>query len=218
MANKKFENLREIYNILCEYGFERVVSIDLGMLQSIDYYTGSIFKCYTHGVGFPICAGGRYDKLMGKFGRDAGAVGVAMGVNRIISALRNSKKTIGHAEPSASLLYAEKGAEGVCYDLAVSLRINGCLVEQYIGDGEHLAAEEYAHTAGMGSMLRVFKSGKLQIKDLGRGQITETTVNDFIGYYDDDDCGLGHEHDHDCDCGHEHHHDCNCGHEHHCHD
>ena len=48
------ENLREIYELLTLYGFEHYISLDLGMLQSIDYYTGSIFKCYTHGVGFPI--------------------------------------------------------------------------------------------------------------------------------------------------------------------
>ena len=220
------ENLKKIYELLCKYGFEKFVSIDLGMLQSIDYYTGSIFKCYTHGVGFPICAGGRYDNLMGKFGRNTGAVGVAMGINRIISALRSSGKTIGHPTPGASLLYSEPGAEGVCYDLAVSLRINGCLVEQYICEGSHLEAEQYAINNNMSCMLRVFADGKLQIKDFARNQITETTVNDFIGYYDDiedeEDCGCGHDHhdhhhhDHDCDCGcHDHHHhdhDCECNH------
>lgn len=79
------DNLKKIYNILCEKGYEKYVSIDLGMLESIDYYTGSIFKCYTHGVGFPICAGGRYDNLMGQFGAPKGAVGVALGVNRIMT-------------------------------------------------------------------------------------------------------------------------------------
>jgi len=215
------ENLKKIYELLCKYGFEKFVSIDLGMLQSIDYYTGSIFKCYTHGVGFPICAGGRYDNLMSKFGREAGAVGVAMGINRIISALRNSDKSIGSPAPGASLLFSEPDAEGVCYDLAVALRINGCLVEQYIGDGNHLDAEKYAVGSNMSCILRVFPDETLQIKDFAKNQITETTVDDFIGYYDEsddeDDCGCGHEHhhDHDCDCGcnHEHHHDhdCDCG-------
>ena len=48
------ENLKRIYELLCLYGFEKYISLDLGMLQSIDYYTGSIFKCYTRNVSFPI--------------------------------------------------------------------------------------------------------------------------------------------------------------------
>lgn len=81
------DNLRQIYSLLCEKGFEKFVSIDLGMLESINYYTGSIFKCYTHGVGFPICAGGRYDNLMGQFGAPRGAVGAAIGVNRLMTVI-----------------------------------------------------------------------------------------------------------------------------------
>jgi len=206
------ENLKTIYTLLCKFGFEKFVSIDLGMLQSIDYYTGSIFKCYTHGVSFPILAGGRYDNLMGKFGRPTGAVGAAMGINRIMSALRSTGKGHSHPAPGASLLYSEKDAEGECYDLAVSLRINGCLVEQYIGEGSHLDAENFAKERDMSSMLRVFTDGTLQIKDFAKGEITETTVDDFIGYYDDED--FEDEHHHDCDCGHDHDHECTCGHHH----
>lgn len=197
------ENLRRIYELLCLYGFEKYISIDLGMLQSIDYYTGSIFKCYTHGVGFPVCAGGRYDNLMSKFGKDAGAVGVALGINRIMSAL-------GHKEEEgypSSLIFAEKDAEGLCYEVASNLRINGCLVEAYIENGDYRDAEAYAVKTGSSCMIRVFPDGKLQMKDFVKQEITETTVNDFLGYYEDDDCDCGHEHhDHDCGCGH--HHDC----------
>lgn len=215
------ENLRQIYTLLCRHGFEKFISIDLGMLQSIDYYTGSIFKCYTHGVGFPICAGGRYDNLMGMFGKSTGAVGVAMGINRLITALRSAKKEIGHPAPSASLIYSEENAEGLSYDLAVNLRINGCLVEEYIEDADYTEAEKYAVSCGISSMLRVFKDGKLLIKDFAKNEITETTVDEFLEYYDeeyDDDCDCSCEHDHhdhDCQCGNSHHdHECKCGHHH----
>lgn len=197
------ENLKRIYELLCLYGFEKYISIDLGMLQSIDYYTGSIFKCYTSGIGFPICAGGRYDNLMGKFGAPKGAVGVAIGINRIMSALKSEPAP----SVSASLVFAEKNAEGLGYDLAYNLRVNGCLVEMYIGDGDYKDAEQYALSSDISAMLRVFPDGKLQIKDFAKQEITETTANEFLGYYDDDfddDCGCGHEHHHDCDCGHEH--------------
>ncbi len=192
-------NLKTIYELLVRYGFEKYVSIDLGMLQSIDYYTGSIFKCYTHGVSFPIVAGGRYDNLVGKFGRDAGAVGAAFGINRIMSALRSAKKADSAEDVSSSLLYTEEDAEEIGYDLALSLRLSGCIVEQYLGDGTHLDAESFAKERNIGSMLRVFSDGTLQIKDFATNEITETTVCDFIDYYEED--SHEHHHDHDCDCG-----------------
>ena len=205
-SKKALENLKRIYELLCLYGFEKFVSIDLGMLQSIDYYTGSIFKIYTHGVSFPVCAGGRYNNLMGNFGKEMGAVGVAFGINRILSALRNSGGDIDTAEPSASLLFSEKNADGLAYDLAYSLRVNGCLVEAYVGTGDYKKAEAYARRSGAGCMLRVFADGTLMINDFNKHEITETTVQDFLGYYEDEEedaCGCGHDHhDHDCGCHH----------------
>lgn len=213
-SRQALENLKTIYTLLCSYGFEKYVSIDLGMLQSIDYYTGSIFKCYTHGIGFPVCAGGRYDHLMGTFGRDLGAVGVAFGVNRILSALERNGIPFGSAAVSSSLIFAEQGAEGLAYDLAYNLRVNGCMVEMFLDEGDHTAAEAYAGETDTSCMLRVFADGKLMIKDFTKQEIIETTVADFLGYYEEDaahgDCGCGHDHDHDCN----HEHSCGCGHEH----
>lgn len=75
------ENLEQVYRLLCACGLEKYVSIDLGMLQSLDYYTGVIFKGVTYDVGFSVCGGGRYDTLIGNFGKDTSAVGIAIGVN-----------------------------------------------------------------------------------------------------------------------------------------
>lgn len=172
------DNLKRIYELLCLYGFEKYISIDLGMLQSIDYYTGSIFKCYTRGVSFPVCAGGRYDNLMGKFGTEKGAVGAAIGINRIMSALgRKEADTV-----SSSLVYAEKNAEGLAYDTAYNLRVNGCLVEMYICGGTAAEAENYAKKTGSACMLRVFPDGRLVISDFEKDDKIETTVNEFLGY------------------------------------
>ncbi len=190
------DNIRRIFELLTLYGLEKFISIDLGMLQSIDYYTGTIFKCYTHGVGFPICAGGRYDNLVGHFGENVGAVGAAFGINRLMTALRT--KSASHTPASVSVIFAEKNAEGIAYDLAYTLRLNGCLIEGYIGGGDYKACDEYCEKIKAGSMMRVHADGLLQIKDYIRGDITETTAEDFLGFYEDD----FEEHGDDCDCGH----------------
>lgn len=197
------DNLKRIYDLLCLYGFEKYVSIDLGMLESIDYYTGSIFKCYTHGVGFPICAGGRYDNLMGQFGAPKGAVGVAIGINRLMSILAD--KDI-HAV-SSSLIFAEHNAEGIAYDIAYNLRVNGCLVEMYIGDGSYEDAVTYSKGKNISAIMRVYPDGALNVEDFAKHETINTTANEFLGYYDSelmfDESDCGHEH---------HHHDCGCEH------
>ncbi len=172
------DNLREIYNLLTLYGFEKYISLDLGMLQSIDYYTGSIFKCYTHGVGFPIAAGGRYDNLMGDFGEAKGAVGCAMGINRIMQIYTGTPDMV-----ASTLVVAESNADGLAYDLAYNLRVNGCLTEMYIGNG-FSGAEEYAKKTNNTCILRVFADKKLIIYDLERGEAVETNTDTFMGYDD----------------------------------
>lgn len=205
------ENVRKIYTLLCGYGLEKFVSIDLGMLQSIDYYTGSIFKCYTHGIGFPICAGGRYDNLMQKFGRNMGAVGIAFGINHILTVLRGTSVLTDEDNISRTLVFTEKGAEALSYDLAYSLRVNGCAAEGYVGDGDFRAAENYAVKSGAECMIRIFQDGKMLIKDFKKAEIIETTIQDFLEYYDDsleqEECGCGHDHNGrdggECGCDHD---------------
>ena len=80
-------NLAAVYEQLKQRGLEKYISIDLGMVPSLDYYTGIIIKGVTKTVGFSVCSGGRYDNLTAKFGRDLPATGVAFGIERIMSAL-----------------------------------------------------------------------------------------------------------------------------------
>lgn len=176
------DNLNRIYDLLCLYGFEKYISIDLGMLQSIDYYTGSIFKCYTQGVGFPICAGGRYDNLMAKFGAPKGAVGVAIGIGRIMQAVKG--KGLG-SRPGSTLVFAEPNADGIAYEVAYGLRVNGCLVEMYIGDGDFKDAKKYAKLTKQECILRTYPDGRLKIVDLMQNTEIDTTVNEFLGYSED---------------------------------
>ena len=101
---------------------------------------------------------------------------------------------------SKSLVFAEKAAEGVAYDICYTLRINGCIVEMYCGEGGIEDAERYAKSENASAIVRCFADGCVEIKD--KNGIIKTTVSDFLGYYDDDACE--HHHGEDCDCGHHH--------------
>lgn len=173
------DNLEDIYNLLCDYGFEKYISIDLGMLQSIDYYTGSIFKCYTHGVGFPVCAGGRYDNLIENFGLKAEAVGVAIGVNRVMTALGKDFET----SRNVMMMYSEKNAYVYAHDVSMTLRDNGYIVENYISGGDYDDAVNLSKLCNIPCIIRVYDNGELELHDIIKNNRTKTTVNEFTGCY-----------------------------------
>jgi ATP phosphoribosyltransferase regulatory subunit len=63
------------------------VLFDLGLVRGLGYYTGAIFEVYDPALGAPLGGGGRYDELLGRFGRDLPAVGWALNVERLHEAL-----------------------------------------------------------------------------------------------------------------------------------
>jgi ATP phosphoribosyltransferase regulatory subunit len=65
-------------------GSERThVVYDLGEVRGLDYYTGIHFEVFVAGAGRAAGAGGRYDGLMGRFGRPMPAVGVSVDLDAV---------------------------------------------------------------------------------------------------------------------------------------
>ncbi len=80
------DGLREVHGLLPEDVQGRII-FDLGLLRDLGYYTGAIFEVLDPALGVPLGGGGRYDELLGRFGRDLDAVGWALEVDRVHSAL-----------------------------------------------------------------------------------------------------------------------------------
>jgi ATP phosphoribosyltransferase regulatory subunit len=77
------ERLRELHDLLAERGVADRVIFDLGLVRDLGYYTGAVFEVYDPAVGFAIGGGGRYDDLLGRFGRPLPACGVGLDVHRV---------------------------------------------------------------------------------------------------------------------------------------
>lgn len=81
------ENVREVYEILQDFGYQDYLSIDLGMLNNFNYYSGLTFRGIAPGLGGPLLSGGRYDGLLREFGKDVPATGFAMGMIGLLTVL-----------------------------------------------------------------------------------------------------------------------------------
>jgi ATP phosphoribosyltransferase regulatory subunit len=86
--------MRRVYELLPEHVAARVI-FDLGLLRSIGYYTGAVYEVYDPALGAPIGGGGRYDDLLGRFGRSMPAVGFALYVDSLHQALAGEERGTG---------------------------------------------------------------------------------------------------------------------------
>jgi ATP phosphoribosyltransferase regulatory subunit len=77
------EGLRALHELLAERGVADRVIFDLGLVRELGYYTGAVFEVYDPAVGFALGGGGRYDDLLGRFGRPLPACGVGLDVQRV---------------------------------------------------------------------------------------------------------------------------------------
>ena len=112
VSNKRsrhaIERLEKVYQALVDYGVEKYVSFDLGMLSKYNYYTGIIFKGYTYGVGDAIVKGGRYDSLLGRFGKETAAIGFVIVVDDLLAAMGRQNVMISGIEVPVKLYYTEE--------------------------------------------------------------------------------------------------------------
>lgn len=116
--------LERLYKVLCEYGVEKYISFDLGMLSKYNYYTGVIFKVYTYGVGDAIVKGGRYDNLLGYFGKRAPAVGFMVIIDDLMQALGRQKVEVTLDQEIQVLSYNKENYSSKLAE-AITLRKKG---------------------------------------------------------------------------------------------
>ena len=128
VSNKRsldtIKRLKDLYRVLTNYGVEKYVSFDLGILSKFNYYTGVIFLAYTYGVGDAIAKGGRYDNLLGKYGTDAPSIGFSIVIDDLMSALYRQNAEVEHEAERVVITYNENNFEEKL-SKAKELRQNG---------------------------------------------------------------------------------------------
>ena len=125
---KAIRRLEDLDAVLKVYDVDKYVTYEFGMLSSYHYYTGVIFAGYTYGSGEPIVKGGRYDKLLTYFGKDAASIGFAIVVDQLMAAISRQKIEITVKHDNQLIVYTpEYRREAV--KKAIALRAKDCNVE-----------------------------------------------------------------------------------------
>ena len=121
-------HLRQVLSILQDYGCADCVSIDLGLTQQANYYSGVVFHGLAAELGQPLLSGGRYDGL---------PTGFALSLKLTLMALERQGETFAPPVPDVILSFAPGGLRSaIAY--AHQLRDKGVSVALLYG----LTAEE----------------------------------------------------------------------------
>ena len=133
--------MKALYHTVCAINTEGKVTVDLGLVNKTDYYTGLVIKGYLEGYGEEVISGGRYDKLLDEFGYDVPAVGMAVNVDAVANVIGRKNPPV-HAAPDV-LIFAEEDCETQAVRKASELRKQGLCVEHSLFPDAELS-EEYA--------------------------------------------------------------------------
>jgi len=143
---RAIDNLEQVMDQLARYGVNQSVSVDLGMVPSLHYYTGIIFRGMVEDMGYPLLTGGRYNNLLRRFGKDMPATGFAVYIKPLLIALE--RQGVLRAERQGNVII---GVEGEVSDLVIAairaMRMSGMQVEQFHGTREEMTAYAAATNA-----------------------------------------------------------------------
>jgi histidyl-tRNA synthetase len=116
--------------------------INTGLVRGLDYYNYTVFEWVTDRLGAQaaVCAGGRYDGLFALLGgKPAPACGFAMGVERLLALMAESRAQPQEAPPDVYLVHSGVEADRMAWRVAQQMRAAGLSVVFHCGGGSFKA-------------------------------------------------------------------------------
>jgi ATP phosphoribosyltransferase regulatory subunit len=158
-VEEAIDELSELHGLLVSRELGGSLSIDLGELRGQSYYTGASYQLLAAGPGEPIGSGGRYDDLVGRFGRPMPATGFGLDLEHLLSAIEESP-----TNPSARRRFVVAALGG--NDTAPALRAlrNAGLAAADFAQGKRNDALAFAKSWGYDAVLLVGKTS-IQVMD-----------------------------------------------------
>jgi len=180
--------LREVLKFAVDFGAEmESIRFDLALSRGLDYYTGTIFESVVPELPHigSLTGGGRYDELIGLFSKNPiPAVGITIGIDRIIAALLDVGKVKQSKTPTRVLVTVfDSKFVGESIGLAKSLRGRGIATEVYLEPAKLKKQFEYADAQGIAFVVILGEDeiarGVYSLKDLRTGEQVEMGLEEL---------------------------------------
>jgi len=143
------DRLSQLYHLLCAAGHRDALLLDLGEFRGFDYYDGIVFDVFASGVGAELGGGGRYDHLIGRFGRNLPSTGFALDMDHLFRAVEWPQADAEEARIEYVVAGPRRSA-GVVIDLANKLRQGRRRVVQVLVKGTEQTLVSNALVAAQG--------------------------------------------------------------------
>jgi len=163
--------------------------INTRLVRGLDYYNRTVFEWVTRRLGAQgtVCAGGRYDGLIEQIGgKNAPASGFAMGVERLIALVAESRAEAPKAAPQVYLVWGGDTAELHAWQVAERLRDAGVSVVMHCGGGSFKSQMKRADASGARHAVIVGEdeaaSGQASLKPLRElKEQARVDIDDLVG-------------------------------------
>ena len=121
------------------------------LVRGLDYYNLTVFEWVTDRLGAQgtVCAGGRYDGLVGQLGgKAAPACGFAMGIERLIALISDAGGAPAAPAPDVYMVHQGEAASRLAFRVAEGLRDQGIGVLLHCGGGSFKSQMKKADGSG----------------------------------------------------------------------
>lgn len=154
--------LKQLYDALCRAGYKDRIMIDLGIVHTLDYYTGAVFRGYMEGAGECVLTGGRYDRLVANFDRELPATGFGINLSTVADTLlRSGQRDVGKNKTLSELVVFE------CEALGAAIAYCDAHPESELSPyGDITDAEGYAEKLGIKLIKLFMGNGDIQCFEL----------------------------------------------------
>jgi histidyl-tRNA synthetase len=175
-ARDAFQELEGLLEVLDSVGFSNYI-VNLGIARGLDYYSGTVFEIYVHGLGAQkqISGGGTYNLIEVFGGEKVESTGFAFGFDRVVEAL-NQQGTDLPLDKVVEVFVAPISPEVKLksFEITKKLREVGIPTETDLAGKKFKKLLSYANNLKASYVVLVgardLEQGQVTVKDMESGQ------------------------------------------------
>jgi ATP phosphoribosyltransferase regulatory subunit len=181
-SRRGLDNLAAVVDILALHGIRDQLTIDLGEIRGLHYHSGITFEGFVPGLGQPVCSGGRYDRLMERYGQAAPATGFAFDILGLLPVLPRSE-AVEAAGYRDLLVFNLKADRSEALAVTTALRRQGYSVARDIIRRDREQSLEYARRMNIRGMLIIGETpenGQLSLVSVADGATRSLSLAEVL--------------------------------------